>query len=359
MDTLNKRIIAFDQLGAFLAVLVKNQMKALSVNELKRWTNKSAELNALQNDLLEYYHHSIYYNPWFTKENVLFALKDWANALQKEKLQEWLSEYNLVHKKNQKTIGVVMAGNLPLVGYHDYLCIIISGHKVMAKLSSDDAFLLPLLHKIVSLIEPKLLDKAEFTKNKLKDFDAIIATGSDNTSRYFEYYFGKYPHIIRKNRSGVAILNGKESDKQLHELSVDLTAYFGLGCRSISKLYVPKAYEFRSLFENLDNVKHIAQHHKFFNNYEYNKAIFLVNKVAHRDIGFLLFTEEVAMSSPISVVYYEEYEDSALLEQQLQMRKTEIQCIIGAEHIAFGQSQHPNLNDYADGVDVLAFLENL
>lgn len=252
-----------------------------------------------------------------------------------------------------------MAGNLPLVGFHDYLSILISGHQVLAKLSSDDAVMLPILHKMLSVFEPEMADRAIFTQGQLKGFDAIIATGSDNTARYFEYYFGKYPNIIRKNRSGIAILNGKESDKKLKRLSVDITAYFGLGCRSVSKLYVPRNYEFKRLFEILEENVHLSLHHKLFNNYEYNKAIYLVNSEKHFDIGFLLFKEDTAMSSPISVIYYEEYSDLKILKENLALRNNEIQCVIGDGDIPFGQSQHPNLNDYADGVDTIAFLKSL
>lgn len=357
--SLEKRIIAFGQLGKYINLLVNNNMQALPKESIVKLTNDIDKLLALQEQLLDYYQYSIHHNPWFTQEFIQFALKDWSLALQEDKLNKWLVPYKISNKLISKTVGVVMAGNLPLVGFHDYLSIIISGHSLLAKLSSNDAVMLPVLHKILSVFEPKLADRAVFTQGQLKGFDAIIATGSDNTARYFEYYFGKYPNIIRKNRSGVAILSGEETDDELKKLSIDIMAYFGLGCRSISKLYIPKNYEFKRLFEILEENDRSSNHHKFFNNYEYNKAIYLVNKEKHLDIGFLLFKEDTAMSSPISVIYYEEYSDLETLSKNLSLRNSEIQCIIGKSHIPFGNSQHPNLNDYADGVDTMSFLLSL
>ena len=352
------RINAFHKLGSYLRAFLNNDGRAIAEDQLAQWTDQYTSFNKLQDKLVDYIEFSNHYNAWFTRDNVLFALNDWADALTNKKLHNWLDDYQLGDINKPKTIGVVMAGNLPMVGFHDYLSVLMSGHYLQAKLSSDDAVLIPLLHEMLSLLEPSLAQAASFTKDQLKNFDAIIATGSNNTSRYFEYYFGKYPHIIRKNRSGVAILNGDESKEQLCHLAVDLTAYFGLGCRSVSKLYIPKDYEFKALFKCLDSFDKLAQHHKYFNNYEYNKAIYLVNRVPHRDTGFMLFKEDSALSSPISVVYFEEYANIDHLEKTLNSRKNEIQCILdsGKHHIPFGQSQHPQLSDYADGVDTIAFL---
>lgn len=360
MTNINTRTEAFSKLGDFLKALIENNMEALPKDKLEIISTNVAKLDELQQEILDFYQHSTNYNGWFTQEFVLFALSDWANALNKKNMEEWLASYKLEANSKEKIIGVVMAGNLPLVGFHDYLSVLVSGHKILAKLSSDDAKLLPLLHQVLSVFEPKMTDKASFTQGQMKGFDAIIATGSDNTARYFEYYFGKYPHIIRKNRSGVAILSGQETDKQLRDLSKDILAYFGLGCRSVSKLYIPENYEFKRLFEILEESNHMANHSKFFNNYEYSKAIFLVNKNMHRDTGFQLFKEDVAMSSPIAVVYYETYSNKDELMKVLEIRKEEIQCIVGeSEQVLFGQSQHPKLSDYADGVDTIDFLSSI
>ncbi|OYT16508.1 MAG: acyl-CoA reductase [Bacteroidetes bacterium 4572_77] len=355
--TTKEKIQAFAKLGSYLKALIANNMKAVSPLEIQ--VDQKENFAKLQDDLLNFYAHSTHHNAWFTADNVLFSLKEWSIALQEESLNNWLKNYDFPPQQKDKTIGIVMAGNLPLVGFHDYLCVIMSNYTLLAKLSSDDAFLLPVLHEMISIFEPKLQSKAHFTKDQLKGFDAIIATGSDNTARYFEYYFSKYPHIIRKNRSGVAVLSGEETTQELKALADDMLTYFGLGCRSVSKLYVPKNYEFKKFFQLLEDYSPLAHHSKFFNNYEYNKAIYLVNKNSHRDTGFLLFTENTAMSSPIAVVYYEEYEDTNLLHKQLNMRSEEIQCIVGPSFLNFGETQHPKLHDYADGIDTMDFLLKL
>ncbi|NOR88135.1 MAG: acyl-CoA reductase [Bacteroidales bacterium] len=361
MMNLNNRIEAFAKLGDFLKALIKNDFQVLPLTKLNDFCANGQELDRLQQEIIDYYQHSVHYNAWFTQEYLLFAISDWAKALNIKSLLDWTAKYQLNRDIEIKTIGVVMAGNLPLVGFHDYLSVLISGHRILAKLSSDDAILLPLLHRVLAVIDSGFADHASFTQGQMKNFDAIIATGSDNTARYFQYYFGKYPNIIRKNRSGVAVITGHETEEQLKALTVDILAYFGLGCRSVSKLFIPDGYEFRPLFEILESSNHLANHSKFFNNYEYSKAIYLVNRDMHRDTGFLLFKEDVAMSSPIAVVYYESYQDIKLLKKTLETRKEEIQCIIGddKQQFAYGQSQHPSLSDYADGVDTIAFLMSL
>ncbi|MCK5774879.1 MAG: hypothetical protein KAH25_01825 [Bacteroidales bacterium] len=357
--TLQNRIKAFSALGNYLRVLLKNDMQPLDKDELKSFTDNIADLNKLQDRLIDYSNHSKHYNAWFTKEAVLFTLSDWSDALQEHKLEEWLMAYDIPESFSSKTVAIVMAGNIPMVGFHDYLSIVLSGHKVLAKLSSDDEILIPLLHDILSVFEPEMKTKAIFTKDQLKNFDAIIATGSDNTSRYFDYYFSKYPNIIRKNRSGVAVLTGQETNAELEGLADDILTYFGLGCRSISKLYIPKGFEFINIFKTLETREKVSLHHKFFNNYEYNKAIYLVNRTIHRDTGFMLFKEDTALSSPISVIYFQEYSNDEELKTELTTREKEIQCIIGKNYIPFGKSQHPQLNDYADGVDTIRFLLSL
>lgn len=359
MMTLERRIKAFSSLGSYINALLKNGMQALREDEIKSYTDDSESFLKLQERLIDYSNYSKHYNAWFTKESVLFALNDWSKALQQDKLTEWLSAYDIPDQFNNKTVGVVMAGNIPMVGFHDYLSILMSGYVLLAKLSSDDEILIPLLHDILSVFEPEMKNRALFTKGQIKNFDAIIATGSDNTSRYFDFYFSKYPNIIRRNRSGVAVLNGKETEKDLDGLVADMLTYFGLGCRSISKLYIPEGYEFKALFHALEKKEKVSQHHKFFNNYEYNKAIYLVNKDRHRDIGFLLFKEDQALSSPISVIYFQEYSDSKEVEKELKNHKEEIQCIMGHGFIPFGESQHPRLSDYADNVDTMDFLLSL
>jgi hypothetical protein len=238
-----------------------------------------------------------------------------------------------------------------------------SGNKALIKLSSQDKLLTPyILNKLVE-IEPAFAEQFEFIE-RLKDFDAVIATGSNNTSRYFDYYFSKVPNIIRKNRNSIAVLNGTESKEELHALGNDIFDYFGLGCRNVSKVFAPKGYKFDTFFESIEDFKSIADHHKYNNNYDYNKSIFLVNMDKHLDNGFLLVKEDERFASPLAVLYYEEYESITALDEKLVEQADQIQCIVSNESLSietlrFGQSQCPALWDYADGVDTMGFLRGL
>lgn len=302
-------------------------------------------------------------NPWFTKENIKSALNAIANNLKKENLTHWLASYatNLDGHQNKK-VGLILAGNIPLVGFHDILCTLITGFNVQVKLSSDDKVLIPHLLSKLCEIEPLFNSKIEFV-DRLKNFDIIIATGSNNTSRYFEYYFKDVPHIIRKNRNGVAILSGKESKEQLKALGHDIFDYFGLGCRNVSKIYFPTNYHYPDFFEAISSFSKIADHFKYHNNYEFNKSIYLVNGDQHLDNGFLLLKKDERLASPLGVVYYEEYDDLDRLLLILREKNEEIQCIISSPNVNqiiqtvdFGESQSPKLDDYADGVDTVRFL---
>jgi hypothetical protein len=302
-------------------------------------------------------------NNWFTPVNTLQALHAISTGfLSEDNLNTWLENYPPV--ETSRKIGVIMAGNIPAVGFHDVLCVLISGHTLLAKPSSDDPVLIPaLLEKLIE-IEPAFAGYIFFV-DRLNDSDAYIATGSDNTARYFHYYFSKKPNIIRKNRTSSAVLNGGESTAELSALGRDILQYFGLGCRNVSKLYTPQGYDFTKFFESIQSVDHLyLNHHKYFNNYEYNKSILLVNRTVHYDNGFLMLTENPALVSPISVVYYETYEDTGALKDRLKEHAEKIQCIAGDEEqipgaIAFGKTQEPGLSDYADSVDTMAFLAGL
>ncbi len=357
MSNISKRIQSFHLLGEYLRLLINHDFKAISKENIPFETTEAFDL--VQKNLIEYLENSKHYNAWFTKENVELALKEWALLLNERDLNIWLQPYQLDKEAPLKTIGIVMAGNIPMVGFHDYLCVLISGNKLQAKLSSDDSKLIPMLHQILGTIDQSLKNNGEFRSHHLKDVDAIIATGSNNTSRYFEYYFGKYPHIIRKNRNGVAVLTGDESEADLFGLAEDFFRYYGLGCRNVSKIFVPKNYEFKPLFKALDTFKDLHNHFKYFNNYEYQKANYLVNKTMHRDNGFALFKEDTAYASPIGVIYFEEYEDRQLLSQRIERDKEHIQCIVGESYLPFGSTQKPNLKDYADGIDTLNFIQSL
>ncbi|NKI32204.1 acyl-CoA reductase [Croceivirga thetidis] len=302
-------------------------------------------------------------NGWFTLENLNFALKQWGDCLTEENLTQWLGSYTIEPVKRPKTIAIIMAGNIPLVGFHDFISVLFSGNKVLAKLSDNDKVLLPYLTKFLIEQDASLSQKVEFSASKLENFDAIIATGSDNTSRYFEYYFGKYPNIIRKNRNSLAILTGGENQGQLKALGEDIFRYFGLGCRSVSKLLVPKDYEFDSLFEAIQEWDSLTENHKYNNNYDYNKAVYLMSDFKFLDTGYLLVKEDSLFSSPIATLNYSTYTSVNNLKTLLETNNESIQCVVSGgifeDTVDFGQTQTPKLNDYADGIDTIDFLVNL
>lgn len=287
------------------------------------------------------------YNAWFTPSQCDLALKGILKFLVKGKLEAWVHGYSI--PENPKKVGVVMAGNIPLVGFHDLLCVLISGHHLAAKLSSQDTVLMRYVVEQLVKIEPRFRDHITFVE-RLNDVDAVIATGSDNTARYFEYYFRNKPHIIRKNRSSIAVLQGSETDEQLVALGKDVFSYFGLGCRNVSKLIVPEGYDFSRILRLWEAYRDVSNHHKYVNNYDYNKSILLVNRTPFLDNGFVLITENSASVSPISVVYYAHSAD---------LNSDKIQCIVSSDGVPFGKSQEPELTDYADNVDTLKFLTGL
>ena len=302
-------------------------------------------------------------NQWFTPENIRIALNSLGEALQPENLSEWLFPYlhrlhnTLIHK----TVGVVMAGNIPAVGFHDFLCVLISGHKLKARLSSSDHRLIPVMADILIRYLPEWQEMITFTRDRLEQFDVIIATGSDNTSRYFEYYFGKYPHIIRKNRNSVAIIRGDETEDDLRKLAGDIMLYFGMGCRSVSKIWVPRQYDFTALISALKRYDAYANHNKYRNNYDYSKSIFMVNQIPVIDTGCMLLKEDPAINSRISVLNYEYYNRVEDVLSILENISDSIQCIISAHKVSChtilpGMAQNPALWDYADDIDTLDFL---
>ncbi len=304
-------------------------------------------------------------NPWFTEKNIDFALNETANSLKEENLKNWISEYPEITKiQNSKNIGVITAGNIPLVGFHDFLSVLISGNRFIGKLSSKDDKLLTRIINLLTDIEPEFKDYISLTNEKLANFDAVIATGSNNSARYFDYYFGKYPHIIRKNRNSAAVLTGNESDEELQLLADDIFLYFGLGCRSVSKLFLPDGYDLNLIFKNSLKHKDIINHNKYANNYDYNRAIYMMNQTEFKDNGIMLMKEDIGYASPVSVVYYENYSKFETVKKRLENDTEMIQCIVSKEGIIdnsvyFGETQRPKLNDYADNIDTLNFLLKL
>ena len=299
------------------------------------------------------------HNGWYTPEQVYFSIQSWAEALTEENLNQWLSAYDVEQNKT-KNIALILAGNIPLVGFHDFLSVLISGNTVLVKTSSNDQHLLPFLAKYIITIEPEFNDKIKFIEGKLENFDAVIATGSNNTARYFEYYFKDKPSIIRKSRNSVAVLNGSETTEQLTALGEDIFRYFGLGCRNVSKLFVPKDYSFVPFFEAIFSYQDVIHYEKYANNYDYNKAVFLMSNFKLLDNGFLTLKEDKSHASPISSVFYENYDNISDIKLRLQTEVEQIQCIVSANliegSIDFGQTQKPALWDYADNVDTISFL---
>ncbi|HWZ34985.1 MAG TPA: acyl-CoA reductase [Mucilaginibacter sp.] len=305
------------------------------------------------------------YNPWFTPQNVEHAIKAIGKSLNEADLTTWLNKYDLDKNTSTQKIGLILAGNIPLVGFHDVLCVLVTGNKALIKASSQDARLIKaVLNKLVD-INRHFADKFSFVE-RLVDFDAIIATGSNNTSRYFDYYFGKVPNIIRKNRTSVAVLTGNETPEDLYQLGHDIFDYFGLGCRNVSKLLVPKDYNLATFFEAIEPYKDIINHNKYNNNYGYNKSIYLVGGEQHLDNDFLLLKENDALASPLAVVFYNYYDNLTDVEELLNTENENIQCVVSKaplpiknQVVGFGQSQQPKLWDYADGVDTMDFLSKL
>lgn len=298
-------------------------------------------------------------NAWFIPEFIQKSVEQIAhNFLNPELLKTWAEKYDVADEpKNLRTIGVVMAGNIPLVGFHDFLCVFLTGHPMVIKTSSKDEFLIKHLIKKLYEWEITVQNVVSFAE-QLKGCEAYIATGSNNSGRYFDYYFGKYPNIIRRNRTSVAILDGTETDAELDFLADDIQLYFGLGCRNITQLHVPEGYDFVPLLNHLKRYEHLLDYHKYKHNYDYHLALLIMGNKYYMNNDSIILTENASPFSPVSQVHYHFYTDKYALTKKLQQDK-DIQCIVGHGQIPFGQAQHPSLMDYADGVDTMAFLQGL
>jgi hypothetical protein len=299
-----------------------------------------------------------YSNGWFIPSFIDLAADNIATRfLQKDILQQWAASYDIPATTESKTVGVVMAGNIPLVGFHDLLCVFISGHKAMVKTSSKDEVLIKHLVETLIQWEPGVAQFITFSE-MLKGCDAYIATGSNNTAGYFDYYFNRFPHIIRRNRTSVAVLTGKETSGELQQLADDVYSYFGLGCRNVTKIYVPGEYDFVPLLDAFRKYEHLADHHKYKNNYDYNLAVHILNNKFYMSNSSLILAEGKSVFSPISQLNYEFYSDADKLAVELE-NNNELQCIVGNGFVPFGKGQSPSVSDYADGVDTMAFLHSL
>ena len=297
------------------------------------------------------------YNGWFSKENVLQSLNSLGELLTEEKLTNWLKDYSFTSTPSR--VGIIMAGNIPLVGFHDFLCVLLSGNIAVCKLSSDDNTLLPVLAEHLIQFAPTLKERIIFSMGKLGEIDAIIATGSDNSVQYFEQYFGKYPHLFRKNRTSIAIFTGNETKEELTKLGIDIFSYFGLGCRNVSHLLLPDGFELNRFFEAIVDFHPIVNHHKYANNYDYNKAVYLMNLMEILDNHFVLLRETDELFSPLSMVHYHYYSEQSEVDTYLENHSDKIQAVIGQKYIPFGEAQAPKLTDYADGVNVMEWLKDL
>ena len=349
--TLEERINAFVSLGEFMSQFEGENRINHPANDM--YLDRGEELISSEK----------YRNPWFVEKNVRQSFGALSEMLKKESLENWLASYQISDSEIQK-VGVIMAGNIPMVGFHDMMCILLSGHELHAKLSSQDKQLLPFIAKVLCMIAPDFESRIHFHKETLKDCDAYIATGTNNSARYFEHYFGKYPNIIRGNRNSVAVLSGEETNEELKAIGKDIFDYFGMGCRNITKMYVPVGYDFDVFFKAIYDYHDIVNHSKYGNNYDYNKAVYLMGSVDLLENGFVLLKEDEAIGSPVGVLFYEYYEDQAILAQELQEKENQIQCVVShsgsfIRQVAPGMAQCPGVDDYADGIDTMAFLSKL
>lgn len=341
--------------------------------ELGKFLNQFSLDNNQQNEHVK--HNDVFYNSfvdlialsqshnnWFTPDNVHFSISSWAEALTENNINQWLSAYTFIEKE-PKNVGLILAGNIPLVGFHDFLTVLISGNNVLVKTSSKDDYLIKFLAKYLIALDHRFNEKITFVEDKLENYDAVIATGSNNTARYFEYYFKDKPSIIRKSRNSIAVLTGNETPEEMTLLSEDVFRYFGLGCRNVSKIFVPKNYNFDAFFNGMYAQKDLIYYEKYANNYDYNKAVFLMSNFQLLDNEFLTIKEDISHASPISSVFYEYYEDINEVKFRLQQDAEMIQCVVSngsiENSVYFGNTQKPNLWDYADNIDTMQFLINL
>ena len=356
MFQLRDRISAFEKLGRFMG-----QVGEKSPDE---------DLARINEYFLEGLHQVVreagLYNNWFTPENVHYAFAQWSDALKEGNIKEWIGRYGeeLFESNPPKTVAVVMAGNIPLVGFHDFLSILISGNKILVKPSADDNKLLPFLAQVLVAIERRFAELIVFADGKISGFDAVIATGSDNSGRYFEHYFGKYPHIIRKNRTSISILAGDEDEETLKKLGEDVFRYFGLGCRNVSKIFLPRGFDLDRLFGAFYGYSGVIDNKKYSNNYDYNRAVLMMEKEDFRENGFMIIKYSEALHAPVSVVYVEEYDNREGLLNMLEGFEDKLQCVVTElseveNRVGFGTSQQPQLWDYADDVDTIRFLRSV
>ncbi|MFC4163632.1 acyl-CoA reductase [Epilithonimonas zeae] len=336
------KISGLEKLGEFIRNFLKNDDEHYNEKEERlAYLMKRSEIE----------------NPWFTQENQRYNLQQWASLFTKENIENWLSKYQL--SNTSKRVGLILAGNIPLVGFHDIISVVLSNHIPVIKLSSKDRLMLPYLLELWNDFSNNEIEY--HIVERLEKYDAVIATGSNNTARYLEYYFKNSLSIIRKNRTSVAVLKGDETNEELQLLADDIFRYYGLGCRNVTRILIPKEMKLDGLFENFINYKDIINHNKYANNYDYNRAIYLLNQDQFWDNNFVMLKEDEKLFSPLSVINFSRYETLEEVKQFVETNKDEIQTIVakqelGLESIGFGETQNPSLDTYADNVDTMAFL---
>lgn len=320
---------------------------------INSWNISEQQFNDLQTLVVR--QHS--FNGWFTKESVLFSFSSHGAMLSREVLNDFTAKYPFV--LTPKNVLVVMAGNLPLVGFHDFLCVLLSGNKITIKLSSDDQTLLPALIELLITIDKQFEERIIVSKGALKEIDAVIATGSDNSTRYFQEYFGKYPHVFRKNRTSIAVLDGTESKEEITLLGKDIFQYFGLGCRNVSHLLLPRGFDLNRFFEGIYDYKELINHHKYANNFDYNRAVHLLNLIPLLENGFVLLKETTDLHASLAMLYYHYYDSQNEIDSYLDEHKEAIQVVIGKSYFPFGLAQTPLITDFADNIDTMNFLTSM
>ena len=343
---LNNRITLFVKLGRFFSDYINNNLESLEKNKFDKAINES-----------------ILHNSFFSKKNILKSLLSWSNVLTKKSIDDFLSNYLIKNKKREKKIAIIMAGNIPLVGFHDFFCVIISGNFAVIKLSSKDSHLFKFILSFLVKENPDFSTKFDVVENKLQIFDAVIATGNNISANQFELYFKKYPKIIRKNRHSIAILNGNETKKEIELLANDIFYYYGLGCRNVSKIFIPNNYNLDILFKSFVLWNEVINKNSYSNNYNYYRAIYLLNKEVFFDNGFVLLKESEKIGSPVGTIYFEYYKSENQIKEMIKKNNQKIQCIVSNNNypktIKFGETQMPNLNDFADDIDTFNFLLKL
>ena len=343
---LNNRITLFVKLGRFFSDYINNNLESLEKNKFDKAINES-----------------ILHNSFFSKKNILKSLLSWSNVLTKKSIDNFLSNYMIKIKKREKKIAIVMAGNIPLVGFHDFFCVILSGNFAVIKLSSKDSHLFKFILRFLVNENPDFSTKFDVVENKLQIFDAVIATGNNISANQFELYFKKYPKIIRRNRHSIAILNGNETKKEIELLANDIFYYYGLGCRNVSKIFIPNNYNLDILFKSFVLWNEVINKNSYANNYNYYRAIYLLNKEVFFDNGFVLLKESEKIGSPVGTIYFEYYKSENQIKEMIKKNNEKIQCIVSNNNyrktIKFGETQMPNLNDFADDIDTFNFLLKL